>query len=143
MPITCKKVRGFLGLANFSRKFIKELSSIAAPLTNLTKEKKPFIWNNLTNESFKKLKELFTTAPILSLPDQERQFVLAANASDIGIGASLSQVDQDGILCPVAYFSKKLIPAKKNYNIYDKELLAIVKSLTHWHCFWRVPNCLY
>ena len=133
-PKTQKEVRGFLGLANFSRRFIKNFSQVALPLTKLTKTTEKFQWNPQADQAFVTLKQSFLTSPVLMLPDNTKQFVLECDASYFAIGAVLRQ-EKDGFLHPVAYFSRKLNPAEINYHVFDKELLAIVHSLKHWRRF--------
>lgn len=90
-PNSVKKVQCFLGFANFYR-FIRSFSSVAEPLSALTKKSaRPFMWTEKANQAFNKLKRLFTSAPILTLPDPELPFVVEVDASDVGVGAVLSQ----------------------------------------------------
>lgn len=109
-PQTMKELQKFLGFVNFYRRFICNYSTVAAPLTLLTKGgKRKLAWNDNAESTFKKLKETFPTAPILRHPDPESQFIVEVDASDTGVGAVLSQrTGQTQRLHPVAYFSKKL-----------------------------------
>ena len=132
VPTNRTKVRGFLGLANFCRKFIKDFSAIARPLTHLTSDKIPFVWDPGAQLAFDSLKRAFTSAPVLLRPDPSKQFFLETDASDFALGAVLLQVGEDEVLHPVAYFSQKLLDRERNYNVYEKELMAIVKALQHW-----------
>ncbi|XP_061550331.1 uncharacterized protein LOC133411694, partial [Phycodurus eques] len=132
-PTSRKDVQRFLGFANFYRKFIRNFSSIASPLHDLTSPHKHFAWNPLCQAAFQKLKSSFTSAPILTLPDLQQQFVVEVDASDAGIGAVLSQKSlKDDKLHPCAFLSKKLTPAEKNYDIGDRELLAVKVALMEW-----------
>lgn len=131
-PVNAKGVRSFLGFANFYREFIDSFSELSQPLIRLTKKGAPFRWEQAERESFDKLKELFIQAPVLAHWDPDKPTVLEADCSGFAMGACLSQVDGQGRLRPVAYFSRKLNPAECNYEIYDKELLAIVKAIAHW-----------
>jgi hypothetical protein len=133
-PKTVKGVRSFLGFANFYRRFIRGFSEITSPLTDLTKgfPQKIFQWTKQADDAFWKLKKLFITAPILMQFDPERETVLEADSSGWATGGVLSQYDEDGLLRPCAYFSKKNSPAECNYKIYDKELLAIIRCLEEW-----------
>uniref|UniRef100_A0A8C6M5V1 Gypsy retrotransposon integrase-like protein 1 n=1 Tax=Nothobranchius furzeri TaxID=105023 RepID=A0A8C6M5V1_NOTFU len=132
-PTTCKQLQRFLGFANFYRRFIKNYSQTAAPLTQLTSINKPFIWSPSAEESFQALKDKFTQAPILTRPDTSAQFTLEVDASDSGVGAVLSQVSpSDHRLHPCAFFSRRLSPAEKNYDVGDRELLAIKLALEEW-----------
>ncbi len=115
----------------FYRRFIQNYSSIAGPLTDLLKLKpKSLSWTPSATESFNILKETFITAPILVHPDPDKAFVVEVDASTTGVGAVLSQ--QQGTpakLHPCAFFSRKLSPAERNYDIGNRELLAIKLAL--------------
>ena len=139
VPRNLKDVQQFLGFANFYRRFIKDYSKISAPLTALTRkdyEDFVFPWpkNSPQNDAFEKLKKCFTTAPILAHFDPDLETWVESDASDFIASAVLSQVGRDGILRPVAFLSHKMSPAECNYEIYDKELLAIIRAFEEWHC---------
>ena len=136
-PHTLHAVQSFLGFANFYRRFIKGFSRVVLPLTALTRKtgKSPFLWGTAAQEAFESLKKAFTTAPILRHADPTLPFVLETDASDFALGAVLSQSGDDGLLHPVAYHSRKFTAAEINYEIYDKELLAIVDSFEVWRHF--------
>jgi hypothetical protein len=131
-PTTVKAVRSFLGFANFYRRFIRNFSAIVAPLTDLTRKDHSFRWTDKAERAFQHLKKLFTTAPILMQFDPDRETILEADSSGWSTGGVLSQYDDDGLLRPCAYFSRKNSPAECNYKIYDKELLAIIRCLGEW-----------
>ncbi len=133
-PATVRDVQCFLGFANFYRIFIQNYSKIAAPLTRLTCKDK-LEWNAEADQAFEALKKAFTTAPILTHPDFQKPFFLETDASDFALGAVLSQPDKDGRLHPVAFHSRKFTAAEINYEIHDKELLAIVNSFQEWRHF--------
>ncbi|RYO77870.1 hypothetical protein DL764_010172 [Monosporascus ibericus] len=132
-PGSLRELQRFLGFANFYRRFIKGFSSIARPLTALMSKAK---WTGLfpddAKAAFRQLKNAFSTAPVLSYYDPRRRTVLETDASDWASGGVLSQYDAQGILRPVAFFSAKHNPAECNYEIYDKELLAIIKAFEEW-----------
>uniref|UniRef100_A0A3P9HCQ1 Gypsy retrotransposon integrase-like protein 1 n=1 Tax=Oryzias latipes TaxID=8090 RepID=A0A3P9HCQ1_ORYLA len=133
VPVSRKKLQQFLGFANFYRRFIRNYSSIAAPLTQLTSVKIPYVWNPAADVAFKKLKELFISAPILIQPDVHKQYIVEVDASDSGVGAVLSQRETpSGKLKPCAFFSRKLSPAEQNYDVGNRELLAIKLALEEW-----------
>jgi Reverse transcriptase (RNA-dependent DNA polymerase)/RNase H-like domain found in reverse transcriptase/Integrase zinc binding domain/Chromo (CHRromatin Organisation MOdifier) domain len=131
-PKTVKAVRSFLGFANFYRTFIKDYSDTVRPLTELTHKERTFTWSDECQTVFEKLKQMFTTAPALVRFDTERQTVMETDSSGWCIGGALMQYDDDGLLRPCAFFSKKNAPAECNYEIYDKEMLAIVRCLEAW-----------
>jgi len=131
---TIRDVQCFLGFANFYRIFIQNYSKIAAPLTRLTCKNK-LEWNAEADQAFETLKKAFTTAPILTHPDFQKPFFLETDASDFALGAVLSQPDKDGHLHPVAFHSRKFTATEINYEIHDKELLAIVDSFQEWRHF--------
>jgi hypothetical protein len=131
-PKSVKDVQIFLGFANFYRRFILGYSKIVAPLTALTKKGIKFQWTSESEAAFQNLKRSFTSAPILKHFDPEGEIVVETDASDYVSAGVLSQYDDQGILHPVAFFSKKHSPAECNYEIYDKELLAIIRCFEEW-----------
>ena len=131
-PLTVKKVQSFLGFCNFYRHFIKNYSTIAQPLFNLTRKDIPFVWGDAQQTAYDTLLKAFTTAPVLSLPDPTQPYQLITDASDFAIGAILEQPDALNRWHPIAYYSKSLQPAERNYEIHDKELLAIILALKHF-----------
>jgi hypothetical protein len=139
-PTTVREVQSFLGFANFYRRFIEAYSRVAKPLTELTKQEKGFQWLAEEKKAFLGLKERFTTAPILVTFDPERRIILETDASDFAIGACLGQLDEQGKLRPVAYYSRKLSPAELNYDVHDKELLAIVVACEQWRVYLEGPK---
>ena len=132
-PTDRKALQWFLGFANFYHRFIQNYSSIAAPLTRLTLSKVRFTWDQGAEEAFKGLKGRFTSAPILVLPDPERQFIVKVDASNTGVGAILSQRSAgDSKVHPCAFYSHRLSPAEQNYDIGNKELLAVKLAMEEW-----------
>ena len=131
-PKNRKELRSFLGLCSYYRKFVRGYATIAAPLHALTKEKQNYMWDEACDQAFKQLKTALTSAPILRYPDPEREFVVDTDASNHGIGAVLSQVE-DGQERVVAYYSRSLTAPEKNYCVTRKELLAVVEAVRHFH----------
>jgi RNase H-like domain found in reverse transcriptase/Reverse transcriptase (RNA-dependent DNA polymerase)/Integrase zinc binding domain/Chromo (CHRromatin Organisation MOdifier) domain len=139
-PTNVTEIQEFMGFANFYRRFIKGYSGITTPLTDLTKKEKAWAWTENEQFAFDELKRRFTTAPILALFNPETEIVVETDASDYAIGACLSQKDTDGRLHPVAFYSRKMSPAEKNYDIHDKELLAIVMAFQEWRVYLEGPK---
>jgi len=133
-PQTLKDLQAFIGFANFYRRFIAGFTKILRPLLDLVKKgnRKLDGWNLDHDKSFTLLKEAFTRAPILAHFDPNLPTILETDASDWVYAAVLSQKHEDGKLYPVVYLSKKMSPAETNYEIYDKELLAIVRAFEEW-----------
>lgn len=134
-PKKLKDVQAFLGFANFYRRFIMGYSKIVAPLTALTKKDTKFDFNDSCRKAFQHLKDAFTTAPVLHHFNYDKECIVETDASDYVSAAVLSQYDDEGILHPVAFYSKKHSVAECNYEIYDKELLAIVRAFEEWRPF--------
>ncbi len=133
-PQTVKELQRFLGFANFYRRFIRNFSSIASPLTAMTKRNTSrLVWPPEALQAFKELKARFTSAPILRHPDPERQFTVEVDASNTGVGAVLSQRQgEPAKLYPCAFFSRKLSAAERNYDVGNRELLAMKLALEEW-----------
>ncbi|KAI2661123.1 Transposon Tf2-9 polyprotein [Labeo rohita] len=133
-PTTIKELQRFLGFSNFYRRFIQDYSIITTPLTNLLSGKpRTLLWTPEAAEAFHSLKSAFTQAPLLTHPDPDLPFVVEVDASTTGVGAVLSQYHgTPKLLHPCAYFSRKLSPAERNYDVGNRELLAIKLALEEW-----------
>ncbi len=131
-PTNVKRTQEFLGFANFYRRFIPNFSKICRPIFNLLQKKIKFVWAESHKKAFNELKEQFTKSPLLLYPDHEKQFFLETDASDYATGGVLTQMGPDSQRHPVSFHSKSLSPAERNYDIYDKELLAIIRVLEEW-----------
>lgn len=131
IPSTIKQVKSFLGLAGYYRRFIKDFSKITKPLVNLTKKNIPFVWCPFCDEAFNLLRSLLSNPPILKYPDFDQMFFLTCDASDIAIGAVLSQMHENQDL-PIAFASRSLNSAENHYSTIEKELLAIVWAVKHY-----------
>ena len=129
-PTKVKDIKSFLGFANFYQCFIHNFSHTAKPLNEL-KGKKEWKWEKEHQEAFDELKEKITSQLVLSLPKREGKFRVEMDTSGHAIGGVLSQ-EQEGKWRPIAFLSRTMQAAERNYEIYDKELLAIVEALTKW-----------
>jgi hypothetical protein len=126
-PSNKKEVQLFVGFINFSRRFIPGFSNHAHALFDLTMKDVKFNWDLRQKDSFMKLKELITSAPILVIPNDDLPFRLEANVSGIATGAVLSQQQvDDNVWHPVAFLFKALNPVELNYEIHNTEMLAII-----------------
>ncbi len=132
-PDSRRAVQRFLGFANFYRRFIRNFSQVALPLTDLTSTKKRFCWSSQAQTAFESLKSRFISAPILNTPDPSRQFIVEVDASVVGVGAILSQrSSSDERIHPCAFFSHRLTLTERNYDIGNRELLAVKLALEEW-----------
>ncbi|KAL4100717.1 hypothetical protein QTP88_020751 [Uroleucon formosanum] len=124
VPRNTKEVKAFLGLIGYYRKFIKDFSKKSKPLTNLLKQRQEFIWTDLCQDAFMFFRRILTEEPLLQHPDFTNPFNVTTDASNMAIGAVLSQ-GKIGSDLPISYASRTLNKAEKNYNTIEKELLAI------------------
>ena len=137
-PQNLKDVRAFLGFTGFYRYFVPNYSKIARPLIELTKKAVPFHWDEAQLKAFETLKSLMCSRPVLKQPDYTKPFFLSTDASAYGVGAVLSQEGETNPRTkkptqqPIAYYSATFTPTERNYDIYERELLAVIKALTHW-----------
>lgn len=136
-PCSVKEVRSFLGLTGYYRRFIPNYATLSQPLTKLTTKEycNNFKWTDDCNAAFQKLKTLLCSAPLLRYPNFHREFVLQTDASDVGVGAVLSQYDDLGVEHVVAYASKTLSPRERNYSTTEKEAFAIQFGTQHFRVY--------
>ena len=135
-PTTRKELLRFLGMAGFYRRFCRNFSTVAAPLTDLTSTSIPFKWTSACDQSYNRLKTLLASHPVVHAPDYRLPFHLQVDASGVGIGAVLLQPDTStGVLHPVAYHSAKLKPHQRGYSTIEKEGLALVSAIQKFDCY--------
>ena len=126
-PKSQTDICAFLEIAGYYRKFIKDFTKIATSLSNLLHKDTAIIWDQQCETSFQTLKQHLTHTPVLAIADPEQQYTVTTDASDLAIGAVLSQNGR-----PLAYYSRKMNSAELNYPIHEKEELAIVNALREW-----------
>jgi hypothetical protein len=135
-PTNVSEIRSFLGLAGYYRRFIEGFSMIARPMTELLKKEKKFNWTESCERSFQELKKRLTTAPVLTPPDIQRDFVVYCDASRQGLGCVLMQNGK-----VVAYASRQLKPHEQNYPTHDLEFAAVVHALKIWRHYLIGNKC--
>ncbi|KAI9038427.1 reverse transcriptase/ribonuclease H family protein [Aspergillus affinis] len=135
VPKSLKEVQQFTGLINYYRRFIDGYAKSIIPIFNLLKQNQKFEWTTQAQQAFDDVKRRITTAPILVQHDPEKLTTIETDASDYAIGMRMTQPDENGRAKPIAFHSRKLIQAKMNYDIHDKELLAIVTAFKVWRVY--------
>lgn len=130
-PASTQEVRQFVGLASYYRRFVKDFAAVAEPLHALNKKYARFQWSAECQAAFDELKHRLTTAPVLGYPLDHGGMILDTDASDVGIGAVLSQIQQ-GRERVLAYGSRKLSKTEQNYCTTRRELLAVVEFTRHF-----------
>src|SRR5258708_17415837 len=131
IPKNIYELRSFLGLAGYYRRFVKDFSMIASPLTSLLHKDTKYEWTAQQDDAFNELKQAVSTAPILIIPDPHLPYTVVADASGYAIGAALCQDHGNG-LQPCAFLSRKMNDHERNYAVHEQELLAIVHALREW-----------
>ena len=133
-PENVTEIRQFLGLASYYRRFVRNFAMIARPLTDLTKKESKLVWTDQCKQAFNELKTQLTGPEIMAYPNDSGGYILDTDASDFAVGAVLSQI-QEGQERVVAYASRSLNKAEKNYCVTDKELLAILYFTGYFRCY--------
>jgi len=131
-PKCVKDVQKFLGLANYYRRFIEGFATVARPLHDLVKKDKKWEWMEKEEKAFKELKERFTKEPVLAAPDIDKKMRMEVDVSDYATEGVLLMECGDGLWRLVAFLSKSLNETERNYEIHDKEMLAIIRGLEAW-----------
>jgi hypothetical protein len=131
-PTKQKEVQQFVGLAQFYHQYIDNFAEIALPLTALIGEGVPFSWSEDAELAFAALKDAISKAPVLKIFDPAHRTTVETDASGFALGAVLFQTDEHGVSRPVAFTSRKLNSAERNYPTHEQELLAVVHALKTW-----------
>ena len=144
-PTKKKELQSFLRFLNFYRRFIRNFAELYLSLTKLT-GKAEWIWEQDQQDAFDALEKAITNDPILALPNRNGKFTIECNASDFATGAVLSQEQDDGTYRPIAFISHSMTLPERNYDVHDKELLAIVRCFKTWRSFllgFSLPHYVY
>lgn len=126
LPKTARQVRRFIGMTGWYRQFIPSFATLSAPLTDCLRKGKEFALTKEAEDAFQKLKEALTTAPVLAQPDFTKPFVIQCDASSLGVGGVLFQLDNEGHEHPIAYVYQKLNKAQRNYTVSEQECMAAI-----------------
>ena len=113
---------------------------MAQPLNQLLKKDQPFIWTDEAQQAFDDMKKRFTEEPVLIMPDQTKPFQIECDASKWASGAILTQLDINGDRHPCAFISWTFSPTEQNYEIYNRELLSVIRALQEWHHYIQGSN---
>src|SRR5258707_2903574 len=135
-----KDIQSFIGFVNFYQRFIWNFSEIACPLHTLTWKSKDWLWGTAEQQAFNALKNAITSAPTLTFPSRSGLFCLECDASNFTTGAILSQQQEDGLFHLIGFMSKSFSDMEQNYQIHDKEMLAIMCTLEEWRHFLKGSN---
>ena len=134
-PRSVKDLRKWLGLANYLHRFSRNYAELSKPLTDLLRKDVEYLWSEEQEIAFQAIKKSLVEAPILALPNHDKPFYVVCDASDFAIGCALMQKDDDGTERVIAYQSRRLKAAEKNYPVHDKELLAMKYSLVKFRVY--------
>ena len=135
VPTTRRELRRFLGMTGYYRGFCRNFSSVAAPMTDLISPLVKFVWSDRCQIAFECCKALLCNAPVLSAPDFDKPFAIEVDASCIGAGAVLTQMDSEGLVHPVGFFSKKFNSSQMRYSTIEQETLALLLALQFFEVY--------
>jgi hypothetical protein len=145
-PTTKRALRSFLGAMNFLRAYIPKFSEVSVPLTDLTKAhvKHKICFNDVERAAFNRIKQKLGDAVALHAPDYSKKFYIHTDASDVAIGAMLSQENDDGLtLRPIAFASRKFTDCERRWCVLEREAYGVLFSLREWeHITWGYPIIL-
>ena len=136
-PAKVKDVQSFIGFMNFYWRFIHNFSKIACPLHVLTQKSKDWLWGAAEQQAFDVLKSAITSTPTLAFPSKSGPFCLECDASNFAMGAVLSQQQEDRLFHLIGFMSKSFSNMERNYQIHNKEMLAIMCALEEWRHFLK------
>ncbi|OMJ21150.1 Transposon Tf2-11 polyprotein [Smittium culicis] len=143
-PKNVSGVRSMIGLFSYFRRFIPHFSEEIEPIQALVKKNNTFSWDNQCQRSFERVAKILVETPRLTQPDFNKPFILSTDASSFAIGALLEQMNEDGKLTPISYYSKKMSVHEKNYSAFEKESLALVSAIKHFRCYlWNVKFTVF
>jgi hypothetical protein len=131
-PTNVTGVQGFLGISGYVRRYLEQYADTSRPMTMLLRKEQPFEWREKQQQAFEKIKELVRKAPILQLHDPELQSMIRPDASGFALGLVYEQIKENGERVIVAFYSRQFTMAERNYDVHDRELLAIVEAFKHW-----------
>ena len=134
-PKCAKDVKSFLGLVSYCSKFIPNFATISEPLRRLTRKNQEFVWNDEQQNTFNTLKKMLTSAKVMSYYNPEAETRLTVDASPVGLGAILEQIQEDGEFHPVAYASRTLNATERRYSQIEREALAIYWGILRFHVY--------
>ena len=135
VPANKRDYMRFLGMTGYCQKFCRNFSSVAAPLTNLLRKDQAYVWDEICDKAFTKIKALLLTAPVLVTPDYYKPLKLQVDASDQGVGAVLLQESSQKVDHPISYFSQKFNKHQRGYSTCEKEILALILALQHFEFY--------
>ena len=134
-PTSLRDIQVFLGMVGYYRQFIPHFSELAEPLVRLLIKEVPFVWDEEQDSAFNALREALASSPVLVHPDFDKPFVLFTDASNVAVGAILAQLDENKVDHPIAYFSKTLSKAERNYSVTERECLAVLLAIKQFRPF--------
>lgn len=132
-PVDKRTLKSFLGSVNYYCQFVPNLATILAPLYRLLRNNVKWVWGETENKAFSWAKSVLSSDTVLTHFDPNQKTVITCDASPVGVGAILSQVDESGVEKPVAYASRSLSAVERKYAQIDREALAIIFSVKKWH----------
>ena len=134
-PKSIKEIQQFAGLVNYYRKYLRNYSQFMNPLFKMLKKGQEFQWGTEQKEAFQKAKDRVTANPVLTQFDPDKETTIETGTSDYAVGMRMTQPGTDGKPQPITFHSRKLVQAELNYNIHNKELLAIVIAFKTWRTY--------